>query len=52
MSAKRKEDFYRDFVLDQMSSLEDVSCRSMFGGYGLCLGEDFFGIIHLFLHIP
>ena len=46
MSAKRKEDSYRDFVLDQLCSLEDVLCRSMFGGYGLYLGEDFFGIIH------
>ncbi len=46
MSAKRKEDSYRDFVLDQLGSLEDVSCRSMFGGYGLYFGEDFFGIIH------
>jgi DNA transformation protein len=46
MSAKKKEDSYRDFVLDQLGSLEDVICRSMFGGYGLYLGEDFFGIIH------
>lgn len=35
----------RDFVLDKLHSLVDVSCRSMFGGYGLCLGEDFFDII-------
>jgi len=46
MCAKKKEDSYRDFVIDQMRSLEGVSCRSMFGGYGLSLGEDFFGIIH------
>lgn len=42
----RKEDTFRDFVLDQLRPLEGVTCRSMFGGYGLYLGEDFFGIIH------
>ena len=41
-----KEDTYRDFVLDQLRSLEDVICRSMFGGYGLYRGEHFFGILH------
>lgn len=42
----KKEDSFRDFVLDQMHLLAGVSCRSMFGGYGLYLGEAFFGIIH------
>jgi DNA transformation protein len=42
----KKEDSYRDFVLDQLSSLEGICCRSMFGGYGLYLGEDFFGIVY------
>lgn len=46
MVSKRKEDSYRDFVLDQLRSLEGLGCRSMFGGYGLYLGGDFFGIIH------
>ena len=46
MCPKRKVNSYRDFVLDQLRSLEDASCRSMFGGYGLSLGEDFFGILH------
>jgi DNA transformation protein len=41
-----KEDSFRDFVLDQLHSLEGVSCRSMFGGYGLYLGADFFGIVY------
>jgi DNA transformation protein len=41
-----KEDFFRNFVIDQLRALEDVSCRSMFGGYGLYLGEDFFGILY------
>jgi hypothetical protein len=35
MCSKIKEDSYRDFVLDQLRSLEDVTCRAMFGGYGL-----------------
>lgn len=46
MSSKNIEDSFRVFVLDQLHSLEGVSCRSMFGGYGLYLGKDFFGIIH------
>jgi len=41
-----KEDTYRDFVLDQLRSLKDVTCRSMFGGYGLYRGDDFFGILY------
>jgi DNA transformation protein len=46
MSAKGKEDSFRDFVLDQLHSLGDIRCRAMFGGYGLYLGEDFFGIVY------
>lgn len=46
MCATRKSDSYRDFVLDQLRPLEGVSCRSMFGGHGLYLGADFFGILH------
>jgi len=46
MCAKMKEDSFRDFVLDQLRSLEGVSCRAMFGGYGLYLGADFFGILY------
>lgn len=41
-----KEDSYRDFVLDQLRSLEGLRCRPMFGGYGLYLGEAFFGILY------
>jgi len=37
MCAKMKEDSFRDFVLDQLRSLEGGSCRAMFGGYGLYL---------------
>jgi len=46
MCAIRKEDSYRDFVIDQLRPLEGLSCRAMFGGYGLYLEADFFGILH------
>ncbi len=36
---------FRDFVLDQLSGLGDVTARSMFGGIGLYCGDVFFGII-------
>ena len=41
-----KEDSFRDFVLDQLRSLEGLRCRPMFGGYGLYLHADFFGILY------
>jgi len=37
---------FKDFVLDQLHSLDSVTSRSMFGGWGLYGGEIFFGIIH------
>lgn len=40
-----KDDSFREFVLDQLSGLGDVTCRAMFGGYGLYSGETFFGIV-------
>lgn len=40
------EDGYKDFVLDQLANLDGVTCRAMFGGYGLSLHGTFFGIIH------
>lgn len=46
MGAGKKEDSFRDFVLDQLSPLGEVVCRSMFGGYGLYRRADFFGIIY------
>lgn len=39
-------DGYKEFVLDQLAGLEDLTCRAMFGGYGLALNGKFFGIIH------
>jgi len=41
-----KTDSFKDFVLDQLGGLRGVSCRAMFGGYGLYQGEMFFGIVH------
>ena len=41
-----KHDGFRDFVLDQLSGLSDLTSRAMFGGYGLYRGNRFFGIIH------
>jgi len=41
-----KNDSFKDFVLDQLDGLRGVTCRSMFGGYGLYRGDVFFGIIH------
>jgi len=38
-------DSFPDFVIDQLRALEELECRSMFGGYGLYLGEVFFGIL-------
>ena len=37
---------FKEFVLDQLAQLDDLSCSAMFGGYGLTLQGRFFGIIH------
>ena len=39
-------DSFRDFVLEQLASLDGLRCRKMFGGYGLYSGEQFFGIVY------
>ena len=36
---------FRDFVLEQLSALEGLRCKRMFGGHGLYAGEIFFGIV-------
>jgi DNA transformation protein len=41
-----KADSFKDFVLDQLRELRGVTCRAMFGGYGLYRDAAFFGIIH------
>ena len=38
-------DGFKDFVLDQLSDLQDLTCRAMFGGYGLYRDRVFFGIV-------
>jgi len=41
-----KNDSFKDFVLDQLTDLHELTCRTMFGGYGLYHRATFFGIIH------
>src|SRR5436309_1889586 len=35
----------RVFVIDQLSSIRDISARAMFGGVGIYAGDVFFGIL-------
>jgi DNA transformation protein and related proteins len=52
-ATKRKRQFarmgvsdgFRDYLLDQLSSVPDLRAKSMFGGLGLYSGELFFGLI-------
>ena len=41
-----KDNSFKDFVLDQLDRLNGLTCRAMFGGYGLYHGAVFFGIIY------
>jgi len=41
-----KHDGFKDFVLDQLADLRGLTCRAMFGGYGLRYRAAFFGIVH------
>lgn len=41
-----KHDGFKDFVLDQLSDLPNLTHRAMFGGHGLYCGRVFFGIVH------
>jgi DNA transformation protein len=36
---------FRDFVLEQLTTLDGLRCKRMFGCYGLYFGGAFFGII-------
>ena len=40
-----KESSFKDFILDQLNGLEELTCKRMFGAYGLYQGHSFFGII-------
>src|ERR671922_2684116 len=42
----KKDESFKDFVLDQLQELDNVEARRMFGGYGIYRDETFFGIIH------
>ena len=42
----KKESGFQQFVLDQLRGMPGVTCRAMFGGYGLYQNGLFFGIIH------
>ena len=42
----RKDESFKDFILDQLMGLDDVQARRMFGGFGLYQDETFFGIVH------
>jgi DNA transformation protein len=46
MTMPKRNDGFKDFVLDQLADLRDLNCRAMFGGYGLYRGKTFFGIVH------
>ncbi len=41
----KKDDSFKDFIIDQLYGLESVTVRAMFGGHGLYRGGSFFGII-------
>ena len=41
-----KQAGFKDFVLDQLADFQGLTCRAMFGGYGLYHRSTFFGIIH------
>jgi DNA transformation protein and related proteins len=41
-----KQDGFKEFVLDQLNDLRGLTCRAMFGGYGLSRRGTFFGIVH------
>ena len=42
--AKKKDDSFREYVADALSGLGGVRIRPMFGGHGLYLKDDFFGM--------
>ena len=41
-----KSDSFNAFIMDQLADLPGLTCRAMFGGYGLYQKAKFFGIIH------
>lgn len=43
---QKKDAGFQQFILDQLRGMPGVTCRAMFGGYGLYQNAEFFGIIH------
>ena len=41
-----QSDSFRDLVVEQLERLPDFRSRSMFGGFGLYSGGQFFGLIY------
>jgi DNA transformation protein len=41
----KKDDSFKEFVIDQLNGPTNVVSRAMFGGYGLYREQAFFGII-------
>ena len=41
----KKDESFKDFVLDQLRDLDNLEARQMFGGFGLYQDEMFFGIV-------
>ena len=41
-----KQDSFKEFILDQLDEMKSVTCRAMFGGFGLYHRDIFFGILH------
>jgi DNA transformation protein len=39
------DDSFKEFVLDQLSTLPEIRARAMFGAHGIYQGEHFFGIL-------
>jgi len=39
------DDSFKEFVLDQLSTLPELRAKAMFGAHGLYAGEKFFGIL-------
>ncbi len=43
---RMQDDSFKDFVLDQLGAMPDLTVKAMFGGYGLYHVASFFGIVH------
>jgi len=42
----KKDESFKDFLLDQLRELDGVEARRMFGSFGLYRDETFFAIVH------